>query len=248
MSGKKYGFSSPKTLLNHALGLDYFLPNKAGLTPIPMVRVDGNTPLVLVLGENASGKSFLRRILMAICNAAKQKTEFMGISMEGRRKVSMYPWWTFVYGDEDHEATGVNSAGTVLSGISTCLARDERHVIFWDEPDLGLSDSWAAGVGQTLKEFAQKPGKETVAAFVVSHSRALVQQLLPINPTYLHLGEDPEKAPRSLQEWLERPIQPRNPEKLREASRARFKLIDEVLRPDKAPVSGPSMDGDDARA
>jgi hypothetical protein len=97
----------------------------------------------------------MRRIVHSFCH--KNEVEFMGISMEGRRGISGSPWMCMVYGSEDYESTGCNSVGTVLTGITTCYGRESPHVIFWDEPDLGLSDSWAAGVGQKLAELGAKP-------------------------------------------------------------------------------------------
>jgi hypothetical protein len=182
-----------------------------------------------VVGDNASGKSFLRRILGLICKQASEKTEFMPISMEGRRHISYMPWLTFVYGDEETQATGVNSSDTVLSGISTSNSRESRHVIFWDEPDLGLSDSWAAGLGQKLAEFTRNPPAHLTGAFIVTHNKALVSQLLDVNPHYLHLGVDPEKAPKTLSEWFERPVKPRDIQELQVESRKRFKLIQKIL-------------------
>lgn len=222
-----FKFSSPKTLLDRALRLDYFTPDEQGETAIPYHRVDGQGKLIVVVGDNASGKSFLRRIVQLLCQ--KNKIECIHLSMEGRRNIGMAPWLTFVYGDEGREATGVNSAGTIITGITTCQGREGKHVIFWDEPDIGLSDDWAAGSGQRICKFTQDSPKHTLAAIVVSHSRALVRELLPAKPFYLHLGVESEQAPPTLDAWLERPIVPRDPEELRGLSRKRFKAIQAIL-------------------
>lgn len=226
-----FKFSSPGTLLDRALDLAYFHEDEDGDVAIPFHRVNGRGRLILVVGDNASGKSFFRRIVQLLCK--KSDIECMAISAEARRTISYNPWLTFVYGDEEHEATGVNSTNTVLTGIKTCQGRDSKHVIFWDEPDLGLSDSWAAGVGQKLCQFAQEPPKHTVAALVVSHNRALVRELLPAKPFYLHLGVKAEEAPPTLQEWVERPCAPRDPDRLPEQSRKRFKMIQHILNRSK---------------
>lgn len=211
-------------MLDGILDLAYFDEDPPA---IPYHRVDGKGKLIVVVGDNASGKSFFRRIIQLWCK--KAEVECMHISVEGRRNVSYAPWLTFVYGDEAHESTGVNSAGTVLAGIRSCVGREKAHVIFWDEPDLGLGENWAAGIGQKICEFAQDIPAKTKAAFVVTHSRALVRELLPANPFFLHLGVEPEKAPQDLQAWLDRPIEPMDPELLQKRSRARFKKIQAVL-------------------
>lgn len=227
-SKRTFNFSNAVDLVQIALDLDYFQEINGHVT-IPAYWREGEGPLCLVTGDNASGKSFFRRIIGAVCAQAKEKVEYIPISMEARRTISYNPWLTFVYGDEETEATGVNSTETVLGGIRTSEGRTSNHVIFWDEPDLGLSDSWAAGLGQKLAEFAKKAPTYLTAAFVVTHNKALVSQLFDVNPHFLHLGVDPEKAPHSLVEWFERPVKPRNIDKLHEESRKRFKAIQKIL-------------------
>lgn|SRR5574338_615911 len=217
-------FTTARGLLDHALELDYFHPNDKGVVPIPVHRTHGRGNFVVVVGENASGKSFLRRILTALCREAD--IEMMPISMEGRG--GEYGGLRgFIYGDETWQSTGENSSVTVLTGIRTCEGREKPHVIFWDEPDLGLSDGWAAGMGQALCTFAKDLPKMTYGAIVVSHSRALVRELLPAKPHYLHVGS--EEAPPTLEAWLERPIVARPIEQLKAESFKRFKAIQKIL-------------------
>lgn len=228
---KRFKFRGPKSLLDKVLKLAYFEPDEDGETAIPFHRVDGKGKLLVVAGDNASGKSFFRRIVQGFCQHTK--TECIAISAEGRRMISHAPWMTFVYGDEMHESTGVNSTLTVLTGIKTSRGRNNPHVVFWDEPDLGLSESWAAGIGESICEYASDPPKTARAIVVVTHSRALVERLLPARPFYLHLGKEPEKAPQRLQDWLQRPIEARNPADLPDESYRRFKLIQAILDSNK---------------
>jgi hypothetical protein len=200
----------------------------AGRRPaIPYYRVDGKTPLVVVVGDNASGKSLMRRIVQGLCKEAE--TECIHLSMEGRGGTHYNPFRSFIYGDESMESTGSNSAFTVLKGIETCRGRDKPHVIFWDEPDLGLSDSWAAGLGKRIREFAEDPPKLTLAIVLVTHSKPLVNQLLDLDPNYVHLGVTPKKASQTLTRWAELPVIPRDPEELRELSHKRFRTIQSVI-------------------
>lgn len=222
-----FDFSSAKTLVDLVLDLEYFCEQEDGTTPIPFHLVRGKSPLVVVTGDNAGGKSFFRRITQGICAKASKRTECMTISMEGRTGGYMK---SLVYGDEGFESTGVCSSNTILKGILTCRERKDHHVIFWDEPDFGLSDSWAAGVGVALREFAESPPAKTVAAFVVSHSKALLSELIPVEPTYIHLGVAPSEAPQSLQEWFEQPIIPRDITTLKQVSRDRFRAIQRILK------------------
>jgi hypothetical protein len=224
---KKRTFSNVRGLLGHTFDLDYFHPNKAGKTAIPYLWVPGTTPLVVVLGENASGKSFFRRIVSLLCKEVE--VERITLSMEGRRSDYLGALRAFVYGSEEWQSTGENSSNTVTTGISTCRSRETRHIIFWDEPDLGLSDSWAAGMGAAIRDFAENPGKHTVAAFVVTHNRYLVRELLSANPHYVHLGEPAKTAPATLAAWLEKPVKARPIEELAKESHRRFKAIQVIL-------------------
>jgi len=226
MKKPHFAFSHVPALVNAALSQVWFTGDKP---VIPSVWRKGKTQLCVVVGDNASGKSFFRRVVSAVCSQATKKTEYIPISMEGRRNTAMNIGLSFVYGDESYRATGELSANTVLMGIKTSQGRESRHVIFWDEPDLGLSDAWAAGLGKRLAEFAKEPPKHLVAAFVATHNKSLVAQLLDVEPHYLHLGESPETAPQRLVDWFERPVVPRDIDELAEQSRRRFKAIQKLF-------------------
>lgn len=216
-------FTSVSGLLEHVFDLAYFEPNAKGVTPIEHHWVRGRGNFVVCLGENASGKSFFRRIVTAICREAK--VEAIPVSMEGRGD-SFGGMRGFVYGDESWQSTGENSSHTIRMGITTCKSRTSSHVVFWDEPDIGLSDGWAAGAGVAFRAFAEALPSHTLGAFVVSHSRALVRELLPAEPHYIYFGSDP---PATLKDWVEAKVKPLDIDKLGDVSHRRFKLIQAIL-------------------
>ena len=226
---KPYNCRSALTLTEQILAeLAYFQPDGDEPPAIPHVWKQGRNPLVVVVGDNAGGKSFFRRLVQGACSHSK--VECIAISMEGRETSPGFVK-ACVYGTEQWDATGANSAHTILMGIKTCRERDKPHTIFWDEPDLGLSDSWAAGAGVAIREFAQDLPEHTRAVYVVSHSKALVRELLPAQPHYLHLGS--VEAPVDLTGWLEQPVKPRDLSKLSEAGHQRFKRIQRILNEKK---------------
>jgi hypothetical protein len=222
---QRFTFKTVRKLLDHVFSLDYFLPEGKKPPPISYHRVHGKGRLVVMVGENASGKSFARRCVQAV--AARNKIEPIAVSMEGRTTGGIMT--AFVYGAEAWQSTGEISAGTVIGGISTCRGRNKDHIIFWDEPDLGLSDSWAAGVGRSIRRFARRPPKHTLAICVVTHSKALVSQLLDVDPHFVYFGDDADEPPQSLTHWLERPVVPRDIEELKKLSHARFLRIQKIL-------------------
>lgn len=179
---------------------------------LPSFYVPGEGRLLLVLGDNATGKSVVRSCISSLCREAG--VEAMPLSMRGRSEGGIGR--VFVYGDETWHSTGELSANIVLSGISTCRARDNLHAIIWDEPDIGMSDEFAKATGAEICRFARKPPEHTVAIVVNSHSRPLIQELLPANPHYLCMGRDP---PPTLAEWLERPVGSRSLQDLLDESR-----------------------------
>lgn len=231
--------SDAKTLVEEALTLDYFHPLEEvpepdlGQTPIPAYFSPSGSDqkLIVIVGENASGKSFMRRIFSLICRNIK--VECIPLSMQGRSDY-FGGLRSMVYGDETTESTGVNSSRTVTTGIKTCAARTSPHVIIWDEPDLGLSENGAAGVGKAIADYMISPNEHTLAAIVITHSKPLVRRLvesyLHLNPHYLHLGEDNlEATPKSLNEWLAQGVEMRTLENIQEAGYRRFKLIQQIL-------------------
>lgn len=189
--------------------------------------------LALLLGDNATGKSLFRRVVGAWCAKDRKKdndrarVEMIGLSMQDRAGGMMGIAHAFVYGDEHTNATGVNTGHTVTTAMRTAEGRDEPNVVFWDEPDTGLSDAYAADVGRRIADFALKPPKHTVACFVVTHRKALVEQLLRAKPHVLFFGANP---PASVEEYLTKPVVPTNIEELYDRSRKLFLKVSKHLR------------------
>ena len=215
----KFTFKNANKLLKIAFDSYYFDPEENVLhyqwTP-------NKNNFIIIVGENATGKSFLRRILMSIAKNAG--VEYMNISMEQRTCSSGFN--AFIYGSEQWEATGNNSTKTVLAGIKTCKERKTDHIIVWDEPDLGLSESWSISMGQKIQTFAQKIPKHTLAAVLITHNKPLLKELLSVKHNFVYLGT--EKI-ESLEQWLEytAPIKPL--EQLAEENHEMFKKLTKLL-------------------
>lgn len=200
--------------------------------PAPVIRVrwvrSHGSRVVLVLGENASGKSLFRRMAAAICQTAKPKIEFMGISMQMRvGGMGGGLAGAMVFGSEDWQATSANSVNAIMGGISTCRGRTTPHAIFWDEPDIGLSDDTVLGVGAEMAAFMGDLPEKTVAAFVVTHSRLLAGALAACRPHVLFVGTD---RFASLDEWIaSRPV-PMAPAELSEKAVELLRRVGKVLK------------------
>ena len=239
-----------EAMLRHVLGTVLFGPHPAlsgmsgGDVAIPAIYAPGGSKLVLVLGENAAGKSLFRRVMNGATHKGKAAryegdseairrgsfpvSEFMGLSMQGRTSSGFMS--SVVYGEESYHSTGENSAHTLLTGIKTAGGREHTTILYMDEPDIGASASVSAGMGVALREWLVSSEAPLVqAVFVTSHSPALVAQLASLNPHYVYLGN--EKGPASLQAWLlaqQNPV-PVSPEVLKEQARERHTRIQKVL-------------------
>jgi len=225
-------------LLEWIDGLRYFYPDEAceGRIAIPKIirPSESDSRLVLVLGENAGGKSFFRRLVWA-GTSSKHKgplpvDEVIHLSMQARAG-GMGAMGAFVYGSESWQSTGENSAHTVAGGITTAKGRDHGVILYWDEPDIGMSESSAAGAALDLVDFLREAPEHVKAVFITTHSKAMVEKLLPLDPWYVHLGDS--DGPRSIGEWLVRKPVPIRPAELKALSRRRFLDIQAILNSGK---------------
>lgn len=212
-------------LITGALDTVYFEGNDP---PIPSFFRPGTANLAVVVGPNGGGKSFFRRLVCGICRQAIPKMYPIHLSMEGRGGYMA----SMVYGDEQYNATGVNSLHTVTGGFNHSRTLDTPHIIVWDEPDVGMSDALAASTGLAMVDFLRDPPPLLRATLVITHRKELVARLASINPHYLHLGSS--NPPRSLEEWRSAPVEPVSFQEVEETSKMRFQRIQAILNRHKS--------------
>lgn len=203
----------------------------------PMVKrvhrldVTSDSPLVCVLGDNSSGKSLLRREVQETCEAASYG--FFDLSMELR---SQDPWIRAeTYGDEEVMSTGMIS----LSAMRRSLSRNhiEPCVLFWDEPDVGLSDEVAAGMGLEILNFlANNTSRGVLGFFLVTHRRSMLEIILEEStrrPPHVLFVSASKKRPKTLTEWLDRKVVPRSSSSVIDEGVERFHAMNEYLNRSK---------------
>lgn len=219
-SGITWDVSSIKTYLSLLLDTSYFEPDGRGSPAIRAQWDEGTSPLVLITGPNASGKSFLRRLVNQ--SLRKAEVECIHLSQEGRSASGIIR--SMVYGTEEWQATGEITTHSILMAFKTARGRNNKHAIFFDEPEIGLSDEYAAGAGKEIAEFIAALPPLTFAVFVVTHSKHLARELVHLGPHHLRLGDSP-----CLEDWLNKPVVPRDLRELEEESRKRYKRIQAIL-------------------
>lgn len=209
-------------LLERTLDYEFFLGKQPAI-PTALKRGLKKSKLIIAAGENATGKSLYRRLVQI--DSQQRKVECIHISVEGRRSVAYSPWLAFVYGDEENNSTGANSASTILGGIKTSRSREEKHVLVFDEPDLGMSEGACMGAGAAIAEFLSDAPENLEACVIITHSRHLLDKLRNIPHHFLHFGEEEY----NIDSWVSRPVIERSLEELKEANTERFRGIQKII-------------------
>lgn len=174
-------------------------------SPFTASVVAGDPRLVLIVGENASGKSLFFRALIGraqmykaspITISIRERSGSGTFEMAGMRRAMMF-------GEENEQSTGATSVKVVSTGFKN-LASREKSVLGLDEPEMGLSDGYAEAFGEYIGAMAYDTPTSCLGVIVVTHSRILARGLVGgfgKAPTFVRLGE----GPSTLDEWLDTP-------------------------------------------
>jgi hypothetical protein len=154
------------------------------------------TKLLICSGSNATGKSFFGRMVSQYCRKIEE-VECIRIGMELRCASGMHRAF-ILSGMEHEESTGVNSVHMLKGIFNTAKNRKDNHILFIDEPDIGLSESYSVAMGKYITKELSSLSDYTKLVVIVSHSRHLLQPLLVFNPAHFRLGDN-----LNLKEWME---------------------------------------------
>jgi hypothetical protein len=176
------------------------LPFRAHLAP-------GYPKLVFMAGPNATGKSFLARIVQGF-GRAHHKTAPINVSMTERTGSGLSDMAgmrrAFMFGDESEHSTGTTSTKTVDTAMRTAnsYVKDGKSpLLVLDEPEIGLSEGYEYAMGVFIAQKTLELPDTICGVLVVSHSKALARGLcdgLGQEPSFVHTGA--EALP--LQGWL----------------------------------------------
>lgn len=172
-------------------------------SPFRAAVTDGDRRLVVVAGENASGKSVFFRVLSVKAHQAGVTPVTLSIreragagsgEMSGLRRV-------MVFGGEAEQSTGATSVQVIAKAFDANLDRPEGSMLGLDEPELGLSEGYTRALGAYIGSRAAAIPEVCSGVVVVTHSRALVAAALDAfgaQPTSVRCGP----GPATLDEWL----------------------------------------------
>jgi AAA15 family ATPase/GTPase len=186
---------------------------------VEMSHCCNNSKLTVITGNNASGKSVLRKIISN--KFYDSKIEFINLSLAGRCESGIVKG--MIYGTETDESSGYNSTKSVFTAISTGLKRNNPFVIFLDEPEIGCSDELIAAFCIHIKENIEKMSN-LEHFFIVTHSKFLIESLLEFNPNHIHMS----KEYIGLHDWCKRKIIPSNFEDLKKHSHKLWSEIEKL--------------------
>lgn len=169
--------------------------------PCPVAHEKGKARILLITGDNASGKSLVCKYMRQLIR--EDKVEVMDGGMH-RRTTSGFER-AFMYGDENRDSTGNLSMKFVRTGLRTCQSRETPHVLMLDEPDVGLSEGYQAALGEMLAQFAAALPEQTTLV-IVTHARVIVERLMPFKPHCFRVGDDR----RPTAQWIKEGPLPRS--------------------------------------
>ena len=183
-----------------------------GDAPFAAHFTEGNSRVAVVVGGNATGKSLYVRVLssrasnkevLPISISIRERTGAGTSDMAGMRRMMMF-------GDESEQSTGATSVETVRRGFSNLAehAKERQALLILDEPEMGLSEDYAAAMGQWLAWQARDLATPNeMGVVVVTHSRALVRSLVSTlavvlqSPHFVNMD-----GPEEICEWLDNPV------------------------------------------
>jgi hypothetical protein len=138
---------------------------------------DPESRVLLIAGDNASGKSLMVRVLASRLNG--DKVEPLQVSMKYRTMPGMHR--AFMYGalGDEEDSTGNVSLIAILGALTAAEDRKSPTWVMLDEPDTGLAEGYCTAMGAYLANFGNRlPLNHCQGLSVVTHSRKLVSSML----------------------------------------------------------------------
>jgi hypothetical protein len=190
----------------------------------------GDDRVVVLAGDNASGKSLLMNALASRAYY-EHGVEPIVVSMTARTGEGMLR--AFTYGNERMRATSEVSISVTLKALAGAKQRltspTSQTLVLLDEPDFGVAEGYAHAFGLKLAAaLADLPTQGQWGLLVACHSRELVRGLvegLGQNPAFVHTGQ-----PITLDDWLKAPARQsvQALDQMLEAAKGQSKIVNQI--------------------
>jgi hypothetical protein len=192
-------------------------------------RMGKNCRVLIITGENAGGKSFIRRIFQAFLGNRRKPISSYSFSMEARSRSASDGniFLTLAYGDEGYAATSANTVRSIRTILDTSDKGEKMHIIIIDEPEIGLSEETELAVGRMISErLSDEWPDNRVGVVVMTHSKHIVRELMGLpGSKFLNLFNRYPTADA----WLGREIVTTDLDAFCDDSLEKFRRIREML-------------------
>lgn len=182
-------------IVEAALALDVYF-GADGVFPAAKA---GASRLAVVLGDNASGKSFLAKAIAGLCD--RDRIEAIHLSMNKRTggDHTSPTIRSLMFGSENRLSTGHISTNIVKKALSTAASREEPNVVILDEPGIGIAEAYHRAIGRFIAEQTAALPATTLGVMVITHDRKLVAGICDrMDPAIVRMnGYAPD-----LEDWL----------------------------------------------
>lgn len=176
-------------------------------SPFSAKLMAGDPRVLLIVGENASGKSLAFRLIAQI--ASQHKVHAITLSIRERTGGGSFEMANMrramIYGEETTSSTGATSASVVERGFAN-LSGKGPSLLCLDEPEIGLSEGYCEALGEYIGQKSLDMPSEACGVIVVTHSRRLAKGLVAGiggEPSFLFMSGRDEAVPSGLADWLE---------------------------------------------
>lgn len=177
---------------------------------------------VLLVGPNASGKSFFRKLLSRNKKLG-DKVKHVHASMALR--TGSFPEMgalSSMLHDNDDDATSYSTISNVTKAIESCASYIKDGTtcsLHIDEPEIGFGAELQLGTGTWLRGMLEGMSHQPVLTMVTTHSAYVGEAFLDWK--LLDLGF----KYKTVEEWVKRKVTPANPVDVVELNRIMFSVI-----------------------
>ena len=137
------------------------------------VDISEKSKILVVYGDNATGKSLISKLLEQILKQDKIAVRNACV----RNRTSSGIEKAMIYGDEATQSTGATSFNVIKLCLNSCLKDTKESVAILDEPDLGLSSRFSKSLAQFIMSYTKEMNNEQFVV-ITSHNKDFIQQLI----------------------------------------------------------------------